>query len=228
MNIIKKKFLSIFENQVLKQGTVLEVRAWNPATFFEVDLYLPGVDMEKWTSVQHMKVKVSEYTYRDYTPALWDAETHTCTLCISSDHDGPGSNWVSSLKKGDIISYIGIGSTFHRPVPDSKLLCLGDVSSIGHFLALKQLALGIGEVYGAISFTMESHAREFSSYFDTCLQPIPDKKWDISLLSWLDQQELSNETIYIAGHIPTAVQLRIHLKQRDDFNGSIKLQGFWR
>lgn len=228
MNIIKKKVLSIFESRVLKQGCVLEVRAWNPATFFEVDVHLPGVDMDKWTSVQHIKVKVSEYTYRDYTPALWDAETQTCTLCISSDHQGPGSDWVSSLKKGDTISYVGIGGTFHKPVIDSKLLCLGDSSSVGHFLALKQLALGIGEVYGAISFNMESHAREFSEYFDTYLQPLQENKRDVSLISWLNEQDLSNETIYIAGHIPTAMQLRSHLKQRSDFNGSIKLQGFWQ
>ncbi|RAJ32217.1 ferredoxin reductase domain-containing protein [Pedobacter cryoconitis] len=227
MNIIKKKVLSIFESRVLKQGCVLEVRAWNPATFFEIDLHLPGVDMDKWTSVQHMKVKVSEYTYRDYTPALWDAETETCTLCIDSAHSGPGSDWVKGLKRGDTISYVGIGSTFHKPVADSKLLCLGDSSSIGHFLALKQLALGIGEVYGAISFDTESHAREFSEYFDTYLQPIKENKRDVSLVSWLNEQDLSNETIYIAGHIPTAMQLRTHLKLRNDFNGSIKLQGFW-
>ncbi|MBB6499280.1 hypothetical protein [Pedobacter cryoconitis] len=227
MNIIKRKVLSVFENQVLKQGCVLEVRAWNPATFFEVDLHLPDVNMEKWNSVQHIKIKVSAYTYRDYTPALWDAETHTCTLCINSSQNGPGSAWVSSLKRGDTISYIGIGSTFHKPVADRRLLCLGDTSSIGHFLALKQLALGIGDVYGAISFSLESHAREFSDYFDTYLQPVQEKKWDLSLVSWLDQQELSNEIVYIAGHIPTAIQLRRHLKQREDFNGDIKLQGFW-
>lgn len=228
MNIIKKKVLSIFESRVLKQGSVLDVRAWNPATFFEVDLHLPGVDMEKWTTVQHMKVKVSEYTYRDYTPALWDTETQTCTLCVNSDHNGPGSDWVNSLKKGDIISYVGIGGTFHKPVANSRLLCLGDSSSIGHFLALKQLALGIGEVYGAISFNTASHAGEFSEYFDTYLQPLKENKRELSLVSWLNEQELSNETIYIAGHIPTAMKLRSHLKLRNDFNGSIKLQGFWQ
>ena len=93
---------------------------------------------------------------------------------------------------------------------------------------IKQLALGVGEIYGAISFNVESHAREFSEYFDTYLQPIKENKKDISLISWLDEQELSNETIYIAGHSPTAMQLRRHLKQRSDFNGSIKLQGFWQ
>ncbi|QNK64622.1 hypothetical protein H7F33_09145 [Pedobacter sp. PAMC26386] len=227
MNIIEKKILSIFENRVLKQGCVLEVRAWDSATFFEVDLHLPDVDMEKWTSVQRIKVRVSEYTYRDYTPALWDVETHTCTLCISSEHSGPGSDWVSSLKRGDTISYVGVGSTLHKPVFDSRLLCLGDNSSIGHFLALKQLALGVGDVYGAISFNNEAHAREFSEYFDTYLQPIPDKNRGISLVSWLEQQELSNETVYIAGHCPTAMELRTYLKQRRDFSGSIKLLGFW-
>jgi len=227
MNIIRKKAFSIIENQLLKQGRVLDVRSWSPATFFEVDIHLPQVDMEKWQTVQHIKVKVAEYTYRDYTPTLWDAETRTCTLCINSSQSGPGSTWVSSLKRGDALSYVGIGSTFHKPVAGKRLLCLGDSSSAGHFLALNQLAASDAEVYGAISFGQQSHIDEFASYFDTRLQPIREKNWDYSLVSWLERQDLTDETVYIAGHIPTAIQLRKHLKQRDDFTGTIKLQGFW-
>ncbi|SEA41749.1 ferredoxin reductase domain-containing protein [Pedobacter hartonius] len=227
MNIIKKKALSIFENQLLKQGLVLDVRSWSPATFFEVDLHLPHVDMEKWQTVQHIKVKVAEYTYRDYTPTLWDTETRTCTLCINSSQSGPGSAWVSSLKRGDVLSYVGIGSTFHKPVAGKRSLCLGDSSSAGHFLALNQLAAADTEVCGAISFGQQSHIDEFASYFSTRLQPIREKNRDYSLVSWLEQQDLADETVYIAGHIPTAIQLRKHLRQRNDFTGTIKLQGFW-
>ncbi len=227
MNIIKKKAFAIFENQLIKQGTVLDVRAWSPATFFEVDLHLPGVNMEKWQSVQHMKVKVADYTYRDYTPTMWDAETRTCTLYINSSQDGPGSKWVSSLKRGDSVSYIGIGSTLHKPVANKRLLCLGDSSTIGHFLALQQLANGQDQLYGAVSFTKTSHMEEFTEYFTTGLAPVLEKSWDLSLVSWLEQQELSDETVYIAGNIPVAIELRKHLRHRDDFKGSIKLQGFW-
>jgi NADPH-dependent ferric siderophore reductase len=227
MNIIKQKALGILENQLLKQGTVLDVRSWSPATFFEVDLHLPYVDMDRWQTVQHIKVKVAAYTYRDYTPTLWDAETHTCTLCINSSQNGPGSTWVSSLKRGDMISYVGVGSTFHRPVAGKRLLCLGDSSSIGHFLALNQLAAGKTEVYGAVSFGQQSHIDEFASYFNTRLLAIKEKNWDYSLVSWLEKQDLADEIVYIAGHIPTAIQIRKHLKQRDDFKGTIKLHGFW-
>jgi NADPH-dependent ferric siderophore reductase len=227
MNFIKRKALSVFESQLSKKGYVLAVRAWEPATFFEVDLHLPEVDMEKWDSVQHMKIKVADYTYRDYTPTMWDAETHTCTLCINSSQIGPGSSWVSSLKRGDTISYVGIGSTLHKPVPGKRLLCLGDSSSMGHFLALKQLAAGAAEIYGAISFNAESHLREFKDYFSTSLEPVKEKDWDYALVSWLERQELTDEMVYIAGHTPTAQQLRKHLRQREDFKGKIKLQGFW-
>jgi NADPH-dependent ferric siderophore reductase len=228
MNFIKRKALSVFENQLSKQGYVLATRAWDPATFFEVDIHLPGVDMEKWESVQHIKIKVAEYTYRDYTPTMWDADTQTCTLCINTSQGGPGSLWGSSLKRGDVISYIGVGATLHKPVAGKRLLCLGDSSSVGHFLALQQLAADRSEVFGAISFDMESHLLEFSSYFDTRLQPLKEKSWDYSLVSWLERQVLTDETVYIAGHIPTAQQLKRHLKQRDDFKGTVKVQGFWK
>lgn len=228
MNFIKRKALAVFENKLLKHGSVLEVRAWNPATFFEIDLHLPMTNMEKWSSVQHIKVKVAEGTYRDYTPTLFDAETQTCTLCIDCAHDGVGSKWVASLKKGDLLPYIGIGSTFHKPIPGKRLLCLGDSSSVGHFLALKQLTEISSEIYGAMSFQKQSHADEFSAYFETNFDSVKQDGWNYSLIKWLENQVLGDETIYIAGHIPTAIELRKYLTKRQDFTGTIKVQGFWK
>lgn len=227
MNIFKKKAIAVLEQQFSRTGRVLEIRAWDPATFFEIDLHLPGVDMEKWHNVQHIKVKVADYVYRDYTPAMWDAETSTCTLFVNSSHDGPGSQWASSLKKGDNLTYIGIGSTMHKPVEGKRLLCLGDSSSIGHFFALQQLAKGRAELYGAISLKEEKHIGAFKEYFVTGLQPVLEKSWDISLLSWLDQQPLMDQQVYIAGHIPTTIELKKHFRKRDDFSGKIKIRGFW-
>jgi len=227
MNIIKKKAMDMMERKLSRTGHVLEVRAWDPATFFEIDLHLPGLNMEKWQSVQHMKIKVGDYVYRDYTPAMWDAETHTCTLLVNSSHDGPGSKWASSLKKGDTILYLGVGSTLHKPAENKPLLCLGDSSSIGHFLALQQLAKGKTEVYGAVSFNEARHMEAFKEYFITGLQPVLEKRWDISLLSWIDEQPLEDHCVYITGHIPTVTELRRYIRKRDDFSGTIKAQGFW-
>ncbi|WP_219225225.1 siderophore-interacting protein [Pedobacter antarcticus] len=226
MNIIQRKAMQLIENSMLKSGTVLAIRSWEPATFYEIDVHLPGVNMYKWQSVQHIKVKVAPYTYRDYTPTLWDPVTCTCTLMISAAHHGPGSHWAASLTAGDTLDYMGIGSTLHKPV-DGDLLVIGDQSSLGHFLALRQLALGIGELQGAIGFSLKSHVQEFRSYFDTLFQPVHEQTWDYSLVSWLDKQDLNNETVYLAGHIPTIVELRKNLRIRKDFTGKVKVQGFW-
>ena len=60
MNIIKQKALHLLENAFGKTGTVLAIRAWEPATFFEVDVHFPEMDMSGWKRVQHIKVRVGE------------------------------------------------------------------------------------------------------------------------------------------------------------------------
>lgn len=228
MNIFKKKAIALFEKQFGKTAQVLEVRAWDPATFFEIDLHLPGVDMEKWQSVQHMKCKVADSTYRDYTPANWDAETQTCTLFVDAGHDGYGSKWAAGLKAGGQILYAGISTTFTKPLSAAALFCLGDSSAIGHFLALEQLA-GRGNVNGALVIKEPKHRNAFQSFFDSALQAIPQHSSDNidNLHNWLIEQQFSNAAVYLAGHVPMVVELRKKIKALPGFNGLVKVQGFW-
>jgi NADPH-dependent ferric siderophore reductase len=142
MNFVKQKTIGFFEGRLVKSATVLAVRAWDPATFIEIDLHMPGVDMNKWQEAQHIKCKVGALTYRDYTPSQWDADTRTCTLFVDVAHDGPGSRWARAAVAGDVLHYLGISSSHHRPVADKRMVLLGDESAIGHFLALGQLAEG--------------------------------------------------------------------------------------
>jgi NADPH-dependent ferric siderophore reductase len=228
MSILKKKALGLFEKQFGKMAEVLEVRVWDPATFFEVDLHLPGVDMDKWQSVQHMKCKVAESTYRDYTPANWNAETQTCTLFVDAGHDGYGSKWVAGLKEGEQILYLGISTTFTKPLSASTLFCLGDSSAIGHFLALEQLA-GRANVTGALVIREPEHRSAFQSFFDSALQAIPQRsKSNIdNLHNWLIEQQFSDAAVYLAGHVPMVVELRKKIKALPGFKGPVKVQGFW-
>jgi NADPH-dependent ferric siderophore reductase len=228
MNMLKKKALQLIERQLGKKGIVLEVRSWNPSTFYEVDLHLPGVDMDKWTSVQHMKTKVAEYVYRDYTPASWDVETQTCTLYIDASHDGDGSKWVAQLRKGDQICYLGIGGTNAKPVDGKQILCLGDSSCVGHFLALEQL-VGKGNIAGALVIKEENHRAEFASYFDTLLEAIPPKLSNNidNLHNWLKEQQWGSNAIYIAGNVPMVVGLKQKIRSLPDFDAAVKVQGFW-
>lgn len=227
MNILKKKALGLFEKQFGKTAQVLEVRAWNPATFFEVDLHLPGVDMNKWQSVQHMKCKVAEATYRDYTPSQWDAETETCTLFIDAAHDGYGSKWAASLKSGDEILYLGISTTFTKPL-SASLFCLGDSSAIGHFLALEQLA-GKGNINGALVIKEPEHRTAFQSFFESALEPVASHRGcNIDILhNWLIEQPLNDAAVYLAGNVAMVVELRKKIKMLPGFSGTVKVQGFW-
>lgn len=227
MNFIKQKALSLIENAFGKTGTVLAIRAWEPATFYEVDVYFPDMDMSGWEKVQHIKIRVADGVYRDYTPAGWDAETHTCTLYVDAMHDGPGSRWVSSLVEGDSITYVGVGNTFHRALP-GKLVVLGDMSALGHYLALQQLAAG-RRIIGAISIAEDGHMADFFNNFKWNVQPVKqnDEGGFASLLEWTEGVDLTGAEVYVAGHISTGIRLRKELKKRKDEPASVRVQGFW-
>ncbi len=228
MNIIKQKALYLLENAFGKTGTVLAIRAWEPATFFEVDVHFPDMDMSGWKRVQHIKVRVGEGIYRDYTPAGWDEDIRTCTLYINAEQDGPGAQWIRSLRAGDRITYVGVGATMHRPTYGGEMIVLGDMSSIGHYLALQQLA-GKRKISGAITIAHENHREEFKEYFNWNIQPVK-KNGDgglHSMLKWTSDRPLANSNVYISGHIPTCIRLRKELKRREDSPLGIQVQGFW-
>lgn len=243
MNPVTQKAIAFLEQRLVKSATVLAVRVWSPATFIEIDLHMPGVDMSKWYEVQHIKCKVGPLIYRDYTPSGWDAGTQTCTLFIDAAHEGPGSRWAKSLERGDTLSYLGISSSHHRPAGDKRLVFLGDESAIGHFLALGQLVnrrLTHGRpvddrpsVCGAIAIAENHHRDEFGSYFPHSGLEAVNKmhRADYSALeNWIDDyrvDELSDTVFYLAGHIPSMVRLRKMLRQKGCAGSQVRVQGFW-
>lgn len=233
IQLIKRKAISLIEQQITKTGTVLAVREWAPATITEVDLHLPGVNMDRWTQAQHIKCKVAAWEYRDYTPCGWDADTATCTLIIHSGHDGAGARWARELHAGDIISYVGIGSAIHRPAEDAHLVFLGDESAIGHFYALQQLAARPLSITGAIAFGDEGHRESFAEYFSDlrAIEVVGKSRHNDSsaLLQWAMTRPFHRNTVfYLAGHIPVVVELRKWLKAQGFSGGQIKAQGFWK
>lgn len=228
---LKKRASGLIENHILKTGHVLEARHWDSAALIEVDLHLPTADMENWNEVNYIKCKVSDFTYRDYTPAGWDAETKTCTLYIDIAHQGTGSQWAQKLKRGSEISYLGIKSTRQTPVNSSAVICLGDESSIGHLLAMQQLTQPLTRFTGAIAMECEKSRTLFKEYFRSPLQTITksDHYGHHSLTEWLLKQSyhLDNTVFYIAGNNTMVMQLRKTLKQQGYHSHQIKAQGFW-
>ncbi len=228
---IRKKASGLIESHLLKAGRVLEVRKWESSAIVEIDLHLPSAAMEEWKEVPYMKCKVAEFTYRDYTPSGWDAETRTCTLYVDAGHDGPGSRWARHLIKDENIGYLGISSTRHAPVQASNVVCLGDESSMGHLLAIQQLAHPDVAVSGAIIMGNEKNRSLFNECFRSPIQAIDrnaGRDHDI-LAAWLSQRSYNpaNTAFCLAGNSTTVVQLRKWLKQSGYSSCPIKAQGFW-
>ncbi|RYY37967.1 MAG: hypothetical protein EOP46_00690 [Sphingobacteriaceae bacterium] len=230
-NRIKNKATRILEDTFLKTGYVLETRPWDTGNIIEVDLHLPLANMQ-WNEVQHIKCKVAEFTFRDYTPAAWDAETQTCTLYIDAGHNGPGALWAKQLNKEDKVEYLGIGTTRHAPVNSSAIICLGDESSIGHLLALQQLTQPAARFSGAVVMADDTNCKLFTEYFKTPLQPLErgDSYGHHSLIQWLllQQENLENTMFYLAGNSVMVSQVRKILQSQGYGSGQIKAHGFWQ
>ncbi|OKS88532.1 siderophore-interacting protein [Mucilaginibacter polytrichastri] len=229
---IKGRAAKLLEGRMLHAGTVLEVRHWQPCTMLEIDLHLPIADMAQWAeNIPYIKFKVADFTFRDYTPSGWDAETCTCTIFVDAAHNGPGSLWARNLQKGDNISYIKVGVTRHCPLGTSTIIGLGDESSLGHLLALQQTVIPSGRFTGAIVMANEGHRKLLGEYFPSPLAPIAryDTYGHHSLIEWLVNQHysLDNTLFYLAGNNTMVDQLRKLLKQQGYASGQIKAQGFW-
>lgn len=229
MNIIKKAAFGLIEKTMTREGRVSDVRIWDSGTLYEVDVYMPDVDVSKWKSVMHMKCKVAEYTYRDYTPACWDETTSSCTLFIETGHDGPGTSWAKGLKTGDPVIF-GVAHAAHAPAKPGDFLCLGDGSALGHFLALDQLTASRNQVSAVVFFDDMYNLPEQVAEKYADFQFVPTKGEDslTFLVGWCNSQDLSKYSfIYLAGRIMTVSALRKQLKTRTDVTARIHAQGFW-
>jgi NADPH-dependent ferric siderophore reductase len=229
---IKMTASRLFEPQYLQNGTVLEVRVWEPSTLIEIDLHLPFADMSEWNEVPYIKFKVADLTYRDYTPSGWDAETSTCTLYIDTAHNGAGSKWAHKLKKDDTVSYLRIRSANQAPDSTAAVIALGDESSMGHMLALQQMVLPATRFSGAILIADENHRSLFGEYFRSPIKPMAadDVYGHHTLIQWVMEQQytLDNTIFYLTGNNIMVSQLRKLLRLQGYGSGQVIAQGFWK
>lgn len=228
---IRKKASRLLEDRLLRTGTVLAIRKWEGSSFVEVDLHLPSAEMEHWKEVPFIKFRVDDFTYRYYTPSGWDAETHTCTLYVDTGHKGPGTAWVKRLGQYDKVCYIRIGTTHHLPQEASKIIALGDSSSLGHLLALQQTIPAAVPFYGACLMEKEQDRELFGTSFTTPLQTVArqDPYGYYSLNAWLLEQQYGqdNQCIYLAGNNVMVSGLYQLLRQQGYTSSHIKVLNFW-
>ncbi|WP_161964044.1 siderophore-interacting protein [Chitinophaga flava] len=225
--VIHNNRISFIEKALNKQGSVLAIRHWEPASFYEIDLHLPGVKMHQWQTPPHIKCRVAPYHYRDYTPARWNADTSTCTLFIDAAHQGTGSLWASQLRPGDVFNYIGIDGSHQHVKQDAHLVMLGDQSAIGHFNALQQLASSYSWISGMVILPETTHRKHFVQAFpELPLETIASPE---TLLAQLEALPLhASWQYYLAGNSHLVEALRKLLKARGCASAQIQAQGFWK
>jgi NADPH-dependent ferric siderophore reductase len=230
-NLIKKAFFQFIDKTLTQEGSVLEVRKWDPAFMYEIDLHLPETDMSKWKVIPRIKVKVSDYEYRDYSPCNWQTKSRTCTVFIETEHLGPGSVWAKSLNTGDAFLFAPANAA---PLPPTagKVLCIGDGSALGHFLALKQfenqdasllnVIIYLNAEYQIPPYIMDAHP-EFKFVSQS------HKSNPVNLQQLAAMYNLSEfSSICIAGYIPMVQELRKSLKDDANIGAKIFANGFWR
>lgn len=221
---IKAKAAHLLEDRLLKTGRVLEVRHWANAGMTEIDLHLPEAGMAEWADVPAIKFRATALTYRDYTPFGWDAETRTCSLLIETAHEGAGSRWARGLKNGDAIQYLTVEQTRQSPHPTGLVVALGDASSLGHLLALRQLTLPLSRFDGAVLLGNPEQQGLFADYFRSPLTALSSLT---QLSDWLrDQGYCTAHThFYLTGNHHLVNRLRKILKHLGHMQ--IRAKGFW-
>jgi NADPH-dependent ferric siderophore reductase len=228
-NILKKVAGGLLE-RMLSTATVTAVRAWRPATLYEVDIHIPSVDLTQWHTIKRLKCRVGLLEYRDYTPARWDAVAQTGTLFIEAGHEGAGSRWVQQLQVGDKL-LMGAAHAAPLPAHAGPVLCLGDSSALGHFLALQQLTNREHYPMDAAVYLQEDYEMPASSAMHPCgfdLLRRPAAKSTDVLEQWFLKKDLSLYTsIYIAGQISMLSGLRKKLKAMPQVQARIYAHGFW-
>jgi NADPH-dependent ferric siderophore reductase len=190
----------------------------------EIDLYLPAAPVASWHEVPSIKFKVSGFTYRDYTPFGWDAETQTCSLLIDTAHEGRGSYWARSLQVGTTINYLAIENTRQSPHPTDLVVGLGDASSLAHLLALQQLTLPRIRFDCAVILGNLHTGQLFQDYFRSSLTVLSSLD---ELNNWLAAQSYctAHTCFYLTGHNGLVAGLRRSLKTLG--HTQIKAKGFW-
>jgi NADPH-dependent ferric siderophore reductase len=63
---------------------------------------------------------------------------------LKAGHQGPGSSWIQRLRQGDDI-YVVHAKAEKLLLSPGKVVCIGDGSALGHFLALKHLTSRLEE-----------------------------------------------------------------------------------
>lgn len=130
-----------------RSARVAEVEKLSPC-FRLVDLEGEALRNVAWTTGQKVQLSMgSGLSTRTYTPMSWDADRGRTRMLTFAHGDGPGSQWASSLREGDICQFFGPRRSLDLSGLESPVVLFGDETSFGLAAALRDSPQGAGAIH---------------------------------------------------------------------------------
>lgn len=109
------------------------------AGFDLITLESPAFQNLEWTPGDKIQIAMgSAFVARTYTPIEWDAAAGRTRLLAYAHGDGPGSDWIRSLKTGDACDVFGPRASLDVSWLPGPVFMLGDETTFGIALAMRR------------------------------------------------------------------------------------------
>lgn len=136
--------LNTLARQVMQSATVVAVRRIAAHTY---RLSLSGPALAGWAYVPGQTLNVffglnaraDEASLRKRTYSIWGYDTAgQLELAVCTFSDGPGAQWASECRVGDVVYFYGPGGKFLLDSSASAYALLGNISCLAHFYELRR------------------------------------------------------------------------------------------
>jgi NADPH-dependent ferric siderophore reductase len=221
---------TVFSSQIRKV-VVTEIIYLNPHI---VKVSFKGnLEKIKFRSGQAIAIRVNETNFRNYTPSHWDSKEGIFEVIFHLHGNGPGSQYISSLKLNDTLSIV-LPRGFDLYRQDHKYHFLfGDETTIGLFKSLQhKIEENDQEYIGILELNQTTLSFKIDAISGLELVSVSDNKAQnaISLLEKLPEQVWQlwrNGAFYLMGNGRSIQRFRNALREKGVNIKNIKTQPYW-
>jgi NADPH-dependent ferric siderophore reductase len=228
------KWLADFSEKTFKA-------AYKQTVITEVEYYAPKLKRIRyqgdalrsieWKPAQEVEFRVTDTEYRHYTPMYWNKEKGYTDVLFYLHGKGPGSSWASDLKVNDELLLIGPGGKFIIPDNSSRIVMMGDETTLSTFYGMQQqLPGGVTNIHCLIECEAEAMGwPEKIGMKAIPLQTIPSFPGRIQE-EWLRQHlnTADSATAYfLSGNADTMKNLRRLLVSTGVPGAQIRMKPYW-
>jgi NADPH-dependent ferric siderophore reductase len=99
--------------------------------------YVPGQTLNVFFGL-HSRADAASLRKRTYSVWGYDAAAERLEVAVCTFSDGPGAQWASTCRPGDVVYFHGPGGKFVLDPAAPAYALLGDISCLAHFYELRR------------------------------------------------------------------------------------------